>query len=79
MKFVVYPSRRMYGLGPLEYRWRLVAANGNNIATSGEGYARRVDCLAAIRSIRHPNKGASQAIIEDHAGERITRWDEAAA
>lgn len=28
-----------------EWRWRVVAAgNGNIVATSGEGYTRRIDC-----------------------------------
>jgi uncharacterized protein YegP (UPF0339 family) len=34
-----------------EWRWRLVAANGEPIAASGEGYVRRVDALAAVRMV----------------------------
>ncbi len=55
LKFVVYRSRK-------EFRWRLKAANGQVIATSGEGYASRAGCLSAIERIR---TGAATATIED--------------
>lgn len=35
-----------------EWRWRLVAENGEPIADSGEGYKRKSDCLEAIALIR---------------------------
>lgn len=35
-----------------EWRWRLVASNGQTIATSGEGYSSRYGCEHAIRSVR---------------------------
>lgn len=35
-----------------EWRWRLVAANGKNIASSGEGYANKADCLHAIDLVK---------------------------
>ena len=35
-----------------EWRWRLHAANHQIIATSGEGYTRRADCLAAIDLVK---------------------------
>ena len=28
-----------------EYRWRAVAANGETVADSSEGYVRRIDCV----------------------------------
>ena len=31
-----------------EFRWRFKAPNGQIIATGGEGYIRKVDCLHAI-------------------------------
>lgn len=34
-----------------EYRWRLVASNGNTIADSGEGYKRKAECTAMIHRI----------------------------
>jgi uncharacterized protein YegP (UPF0339 family) len=35
-----------------EWRWRLVAANNRIIATSGEGYANRNDCISAIELVK---------------------------
>lgn len=43
-----------------EYRWRLKAANGRVIATSGEGYQAKADCRNAIALIK---RGASSASI----------------
>ena len=45
-----------------EFRWRLKAANGQNIATSGEGYAEKGSCLAAIDSVK---RNAPTAKIEE--------------
>ena len=42
MKFQYYQDARG------EWRWRLVAANGEPIANSGEGYKNREDCVFAI-------------------------------
>jgi uncharacterized protein YegP (UPF0339 family) len=42
MKFELYRDSKK------EWRWRLIASNGRKIATSGEGYKRRVDAVAAI-------------------------------
>lgn len=35
-----------------EWRWRLWAANNRIIADSGEGYARKQDCLAGIALVK---------------------------
>jgi uncharacterized protein YegP (UPF0339 family) len=35
-----------------EWRWRLVAGNGRIIATSGEGYQHRQDCLHGIELVK---------------------------
>jgi uncharacterized protein len=45
-----------------EFRWRLKAANGQNIATSGEGYSEKRSCLAAIESVK---RNAATASIEE--------------
>lgn len=45
-----------------EFRWRLVAANGEIVATSGEGYTRRHDARRAAETVRD---GAAAATIED--------------
>lgn len=34
-----------------EWRWRAVAANGNILADSGEGYKRRIDCLSGLETV----------------------------
>jgi uncharacterized protein YegP (UPF0339 family) len=35
-----------------QWRWRLLAANRQIIATSGEGYVRKTDCLHAIDLVK---------------------------
>lgn len=45
-----------------QFRWRLKAVNGQTIATSGEGYKAKADCLKAVESIR---TGAAKAKIDD--------------
>ncbi len=57
MKFVVYRDAKG------EYRWRLVATNGQVVA-SGEGYKNKGDCLSTIASIQ---KNASTAAVDDEA------------
>lgn len=46
MKFEVYQDEAG------EWRWRLVAANGEKVADSGEGYTRERDARRAIARIR---------------------------
>jgi uncharacterized protein len=46
MKFILFRDKSR------EWRWRLKARNGRNIAVSGEGYKRRSGALAAIELIR---------------------------
>lgn len=45
-----------------EYRWRLLASNGQNLAKSSEGYKAKRDCQHAIELIK---KGAARARVED--------------
>ncbi len=45
-------SYRVYRDRSGEWRWRLLAANNRVIADSGEGYARKSDCLAGIRLVK---------------------------
>lgn len=35
-----------------EWRWRLVARNGNTLADSGEGYKNLKDCKRMVRRLR---------------------------
>ena len=56
-KFEVYQDKAG------EYRWRLKASNGRQIASSGEGYKEHRDCLKGIASIQ---KNAPDAkIVEE--------------
>lgn len=57
MKFVVYRDAKG------EYRWRLVASNGQVVA-SGEGYKNKADCLSTIASIQ---KNAPSAPVDEEA------------
>jgi uncharacterized protein YegP (UPF0339 family) len=45
-----------------EFRWRLVASNGQTIATSGEGYKSKDSAKAGIESVK---KNAPIAEIEE--------------
>lgn len=45
MKFEVYKDKAG------EYRWRLLASNGQLTADSGEGYTRRKDAHRAIAAL----------------------------
>jgi len=45
-----------------EFRWRLVASNGQTIASSGEGYKSKDSAKAGIESVK---KNAAGAAIEE--------------
>ena len=47
-----------------EFRWRLVASNGQMIANSGEGYKSKESAKNGIDSVK---KNAASAAIEDKA------------
>lgn len=36
-----------------EWRWRLIADNGNIMADSGEGYVNKQDAISAIHAIKN--------------------------
>ena len=55
-KFELYTDARG------EFRWRLVASNGQTIATSGEGYKAKDSAKAGIDSVK---KNAATATIEE--------------
>ena len=50
MKFEIYRDNRN------EWRWRLKAANGRKIASSGEGYVNRSDCRHAVDLVKSAHK-----------------------
>jgi len=45
-KFEVYSDKKG------EFRWRLKASNGRQIASSGEGYKDKKDCMKGIASLQ---------------------------
>lgn len=50
MKFEIYTSGS--NLLSLQWRWRLVAGNGEIIADSAEGYVSKFDCEYAIGLVK---------------------------
>jgi uncharacterized protein YegP (UPF0339 family) len=57
-KFEVYKDKEG------QYRWRLIAPNGRNIASSGEGFSSKQACLDGIASVK---KDAPEAEIIEAA------------
>ena len=49
-----------------EFRWRLRAVNKQVIATSGQGYKEKRDCMNGIESVK---KNAADAKVEEVAAE----------
>lgn len=49
-----------------EYRWRLRTANKQVIASSGEGYKEKRDCLAGVESVK---RHAAAAKVEEQAAQ----------
>ena len=45
-----------------QYRWRLRSMNKQILATSGEGYKEKRDCLAAVESVK---RAAAEAPVVD--------------
>jgi uncharacterized protein YegP (UPF0339 family) len=48
-----------------EWRWRLVAPNGNIVADSGEGYASKQGAKRGIRSVKEGAPEASIRVVEE--------------
>jgi uncharacterized protein YegP (UPF0339 family) len=48
-----------------EFRWRLRAGNGKIIATSGEGYKAKPDCLRGIELVK--TEGAVAPSVDESA------------
>lgn len=44
-----------------EYRWRLIASNGQNVASSSQGYSKKEDCDHALDVIKKSAKAAKVA------------------
>lgn len=56
MKFEIFREKNsgttLLASGAGDWRWRLLAANGKIIATSGEGYRDKADCLHGISLVQ---------------------------
>lgn len=50
-----------------EYRWRLIANNGRIVATSGEGYKRRVDCVSGLRLVLATRRVRLRELFQDRS------------
>jgi hypothetical protein len=48
-----------------EWRWRLVVANGNIIADSGEGYTSKQGAKRGIESVKSSAPGANVVTTDD--------------
>ena len=55
-KFEVYPDTRG------EYRWRLIASNGQNVASSGEAFDSKANAKRAAENVR--DNAGSASIVE---------------
>ena len=61
LKFEIYED------GKGTFRWRLKAANGQVIGTSGQGYKDKRDCKKGVETIM---AGAASATVEEVAAEK---------
>ncbi|MDQ3093016.1 MAG: DUF1508 domain-containing protein [Actinomycetota bacterium] len=58
MKFVIYKDSRG------KYRWRLVAGNGQTVASSGEAFESQSNARRAAENVKD---NAGSATVEDEA------------
>ena len=47
-----------------EWRWRFISANGRIVATSGEGYKNREDCITGLSLVRRFSTDAAYVVVE---------------
>ncbi|PSQ38602.1 DUF1508 domain-containing protein [Halobacteriales archaeon SW_5_70_135] len=59
------PTFELYRDSAGEWRWRLVATNGNIVADSGEGYASKQGARRGIDSVR---RIAPEAVVHEVEG-----------
>lgn len=78
MKFELY--REAGGRSALEdflqgnagdWRWRLRADNNQTIATSGEGYRNRLDCLHAVELVMSTT--AATVVVDTTTGNNVVK------
>jgi uncharacterized protein YegP (UPF0339 family) len=56
MKFEIYADASG------QYRWRLIAANGQNVASSGESFSSKANAIRAAENVR--DNAGSATIVE---------------
>jgi uncharacterized protein YegP (UPF0339 family) len=61
-KFEIYKDKSKVTDKSVEFRWRLIHANGQVIANSGEGYTTKANAMSGISSVK---ENAPKATIED--------------
>jgi uncharacterized protein len=61
-KFEVYKDKSKVTDKAVEFRWRLIHANGQIIANSGEGYTTKANAIGGINSVK---ENAPDAPVED--------------
>jgi uncharacterized protein YegP (UPF0339 family) len=49
-----------------EFRWRLLNAEGKNVATSGQGYARKTDCTKMVSNLKEDISKYSFELYKDN-------------
>ena len=59
------PVFELYQDRAAEWRWRLVASNGNIIADSAEGYASKQGAKRGIQSVKNSAPGAGVRLRDD--------------
>ena len=60
MKYEIYQDES----ADREWRWRLLASNGRNIANGGQGYSNKADCLRGIELVK---SSADAPVVEASA------------
>lgn len=58
------PTFEVYEDNAGEWRWRLVATNGNIIADSGEGYVSKQGAKRGIRSVKTAAPDAQVTVVD---------------
>ncbi len=61
-KFEIYKDKSKVTDKSVEFRWRLIHANGQVIANSGEGYTTKANAMGGISSVK---ENTPNAPVED--------------
>ena len=66
LKFEVYQDSAK------EFRWRLKAGNGETLATAGQGYKAKADCVKGVERLKSEADKLMFEVYEDNA--KDSRW-----